>query len=134
MSTRLIPPTSELTQPFWDAARDHQLVIQQCDDCAHYLFPPAAHCPQCGSANLTWTPVSGRGSVYTYTIAYRPPHPVLKDHCPLAIAVIELEEGPRMMSNVIGVDPETLTIDTPVQVTYETIDDSDVVLPVFTRA
>ena len=131
MSVRLIPPTTELTQPFWEAARARTLVIQQCADCGHRLFPPGANCPKCGSADLDWTPVSGRGVIYTYTVAHRPPHPVLAEQCPLAIAVIELDEGPRMMSNVVGCDPTTLTINQPVQVAFEPIDESDMVLPVF---
>lgn len=134
MSTRLIPPNNDMTTPYWDAARAGRFVIQRCDDCGHWLFPPSAHCPSCASRDLTWTEASGEGVIYTFTIAHRPPHPVLRDQCPMAIAVIELAEGPRMMSNVVGVDPKTLEIDTPVRVAFEPIDDSDVVLPVFTPA
>ena len=134
MSARLIPPGTELTQPYWDAARQGQLVMQQCSACSHYLFPPGANCPKCGSAKLAWTQVSGKGVIYTYTIAYRPPHPVLAEQCPLAIAVIELPEGPRMMSNVIDCDPEDVEIGMSVQVAFEPIDDSDMVLPVFKPA
>ena len=134
MSTRLIPPNTELTQPFWDAAREGKLVVQTCNDCTHKLFPPGANCPKCGSGKLAWTELSGKGVVYTYTIAHRPPHPVLAEQCPLAIAVIELEEGPRMMSNVVGCDPSDVAIDMPVQVAFEPIDDSDTMLPVFKPA
>ena len=134
MSTRLIPPQTELTQPYWDAAREHKLVVQQCNSCSHRLFPPGANCPKCGSADLAWTEMSGKGSIYTFTIAHRPPHPVLAAQCPLAIAVIELDEGPRLMSNVVGCDPADLRVDLPVRVAFEPIDDSDIVLPVFTPA
>ncbi len=134
MSVRLIPPNSELTQPYWDAAREEKLVIQQCNRCNHRLFPPAAHCPKCGAAELAWTPVSGKGVVYTCTVAHRPPHPVLAAQCPLVIAVIELEEGPRMMSNVINCDPGAVQIGMPVQVAFEPIDDSNMLLPVFQPA
>ena len=134
MSVRLIPPSTELTQPYWDAARQQQLVVQQCGDCGHRLFPPGANCPKCGSTQLTWQPVSGKGVIYTYTIAHRPPHPVLAEQCPLAIAVVELEEGPRMMSNVIDCDPHTVEVGMQVQVAFEAIDDSDMVIPVFKPA
>jgi hypothetical protein len=134
MSVRLIPPSTELSQPYWDAARHNKLVVQQCGDCAHRLFPPGANCPKCGSKELAWTQVSGKGVVYTYTIAHRAPHPVLAEQCPLAIAVVELDEGPRMMSNVVGCDPNTIKIGMAVQVAFEPIDDSDVVLPVFRPA
>ena len=131
MSARQIPPTSELTQPYWDAARKGEFVLQQCVDCGQRPFPPRAHCPQCGSARLDWHKVSGRGTVYTYTIAHRPPHRVLSDQCPIAIAVVELEEGPRMITNIVGCDPADVEVGMAVRVTFEQIDDSDVVLPVF---
>ena len=134
MSARLIPPTSELTRPFWEAARDHELVIQHCGACGRPFFPPRAHCPGCGSAALSWRPVSGKGTVYSYTVAHRPPHPVFADQCPLTIAIVELEEGPRMMSNVIGCDPADVEVGMAVRVAFEPIDDSDIVLPVFTPA
>ena len=131
MSARLIPPSSELTQPYWDAARRDELVVQLCVDCAERPFPPRAHCPQCGSAKLEWHKVSGAGTVYTFTIAHRPPHPLFSDQCPLAIAVVELEEGPRMISNIVGCDPADVEVGMAVQVVFEEIQDSDVVLPVF---
>ena len=134
MSTRLIPPRTELTQPYWDATQRGELVIQQCQECTHRLFPPGAHCPKCGSSKLAWEPVSGKGVIYTYTIAHRPPHPVFAEQCPLAIAVVELEEGPRMITNVVGCDASEVEIGMAVQVTFETIDDSDVILPVFKPA
>ncbi len=134
MSTRLIPPSTELTQPYWDAARREQLVIQQCEACANRVFPPRAHCSKCGSAQLKWQPVSGKGVIYTYTVAHRPPHPVLAEQCPITIAVVELEEGPRMISNVTGCEPSDVEVGMSVQVAFEAIDDSDVVLPVFKPA
>jgi uncharacterized OB-fold protein len=127
----MIPPISELTQPYWDAARKGELVLQHCPDCDQRSFPPRAHCPHCGSAKLEWRKVSGRGTVYTFTVAHRPPHPVFADQCPLAIAVVELEEGPRMISNVVGCDPADVEIGMAVQVSFEQIEDSDVALPVF---
>lgn len=132
MSARLVPPSSDLTQPYWEAARRSELVVQQCEACQHLSFPPRAHCPDCGSAALAWRPVSGRGTVYSYTVAHRPPHPVFADQCPLTIAIVALEEGPRMMSNVVGCDPDDVEIGMAVRVAFEPIDDSDVVLPVFT--
>lgn len=134
MSARLIPPSTELTQPYWDATRREQLVIQQCVDCAGRIFPPRANCPKCGSAQLEWQPVSGKGVIYTYTVAHRAPHPVLAEQCPITIAVVELEEGPRMITNVTGCDPSDVEVGMSVQVDFEAIDDSDVVLPVFRPA
>ncbi len=131
MSARLIPPHTEMTQPYWDASREQKLVVQQCKDCAQHSFPPRAHCPNCGATQLTWEPVSGKGVIYTYTVAHRPPHPVLSEQCPLVIAVVELEEGPRMITNIIGCDSNDVEVGMAVQVAFELIDDSDIVLPVF---
>ena len=131
MSTRLIPPTTELTAPYWEAARRIELVIQQCQTCDLRPFPPRAHCPECGAADLTWQKVSGRGTVYTYTVAHRPPHPVFADQCPLVISVVQLDEGPRLMTNITGCDPKDVKVGMAVQVDFEPIDDSDLALPVF---
>ncbi|MFP6802430.1 MAG: Zn-ribbon domain-containing OB-fold protein [Pseudomonadales bacterium] len=131
MSARLIPASTELTQPYWDAARQGELVMQFCPSCSQSTFPPRAHCPDCGSSDLKWQAVSGRGTIYSYTIAHRPPHPVFADQCPMAIAVVELEEGPRMMSNIVGVALSNVAVGIDVQVAFESIDDSDVMLPVF---
>jgi len=134
MSVRLIPPSTELTQPYWDGARQEQLVMQQCADCAETIFPPRANCPKCGSAALSWRTLSGKGVIYTYTVAHRAPHPVLNGQTPIVIAVVESEEGPRMISNVTGCDPSDVEVGMSVQVAFEEIDDSDVVLPVFKPA
>jgi len=134
MSARPIPPMTELSRPYWDAARKGELVVQQCIACDHRPFPPRAHCPECGSSELVWRSVSGRATVYSFTVAQRPPHPVFAEQCPLVVAVVELEEGPRMISNIVDCNPDQLGVGMAVQVTFEPIDDSDVVLPVFSPA
>jgi uncharacterized OB-fold protein len=131
MSTRPIPPTSELTQPYWDAARRGEMAVQRCDGCGHRPFPPRATCPRCGAAPLSWAPVSGRAIVYSYTVAHRPPHPAFAAQVPLVVAIVELEEGPRLFTNIVGCDPGEVTVGMAVEATSEAIDDSDMVLPVF---
>lgn len=134
MSVRLIPPQTPLTEPYWQGAQQGKLLIQQCQDCGARQFPPRAHCEKCGSGALDWQQVSGRGTVYTFTVAQRPPHPVFAGHCPMVIAVVELEEGPRMMTNVIGCAPAEVSIGMAVAVDFDPIDESDTVLPVFRPA
>lgn len=134
MSARLIPPTTDLTAPYWQAAQRDELVTQQCDACELRIFPPRAHCPECGAQALTWQPVSGLGTVYTYTVAHRPPHPVFAEQCPLVVSVVELDEGPRLMTNIVGCDAAQVSIGMKVEVTFESIDDSDLKLPVFRPA
>ena len=131
MSARFIPPVSPLTEPYWEATKRDELRVQKCGSCEHRPFPPRSHCERCGSEDLSWQTVSGAGTIYTYTIAARAPHPVFKDQCPLVIAVVELEEGPRMISNVVGCDPDEVRIGLPVRVAFEPIEDSDLKLPVF---
>ena len=104
MSVRPVPPTSELTQPYWDAARRGELVLQRCERCGHRPFPPRAHCSDCGSGALAWAPVSGRGRVHSYTVAHRPPHPKFAKQVPLVVAIVELDEGPRMVAEASEVN------------------------------
>lgn len=131
MSTRLIPPTTALTQPYWEAAKRNQLVVQHCPGCGHRAFPPRANCPACGEADLSWEPVSGQGTVYTFTVSHRAPHPVFGNQVPLVVAVVELIEGPRMITNIVGCDPSEVSVGSAVRVDFDPIDDSELVLPVF---
>ncbi len=132
MSARPIPPTSALTQPYWEAARRGQMAVQRCERCGQRPFPPRATCPSCGASSLSWSPVSGRATVYSYTIAHRPPHPAFAAQLPLVVAIVELEEGPRMVTNIVGCDPADVEVGMAVVATSEPIDDTDMVLPVFT--
>jgi uncharacterized OB-fold protein len=109
--------------------------IQRCEDCASFTFYPRALCPSCGSRALRWAPVSGRGRIYSLTIVHRPTNAAFKSETPYVVALIDLEEGCRMMSNVIGVqaDPDQVKIGMPVEVVYERVTD-DTVLPKFRPA
>jgi uncharacterized OB-fold protein len=126
MVDRPLPRPSALTEPFWDAARSHELRIQHCLDCGHYIFYPRYLCPDCGGDRLEWKRVSGRGTVFTYTVARKPTHPAFADRVPYVIAVVELEEGPKLTTNIVGIDPEDVSIGLPVQVAWE--DAGDIVL------
>ena len=132
MSARPIPPTSALTAPYWESARQGELTVQRCEGCGERPFPPRSHCPRCGAADLVWAPVSGLGTVHSYTVAHRAPHPVFAEQLPLIVAVVELAEGPRLVTNLVGCDPAELAVGMTVESRFEAIDDSDVVLPVFT--
>ena len=132
MSARPIPPTSVLTQPYWDAARRGRMAVQRCEHCGTRPFPPLANCPSCGAQSLSWSPVSGRATVYSYTVAHRPPHPAFAAQLPLVVAIVELEEGPRMFTNIVGCDAADVEVGMAVEATFEPIDETDMVLPVFT--
>lgn len=126
-----IPKPTPETQPYWDAAKRHVLMIQRCNGCGQHYFYPRPLCPHCFSRDVQWVEVSGKGRLHTYTINYRPPRK-FPTQSPVIIAVIELAEGPRLMSNIIGTDadPAQLRCDAPVEVVFEDIT-PEITLPKF---
>ena len=125
-------PTPE-TAPYWEAANRGELQIQRCNPCSRHYFYPRTACPRCGSTDVRWVTVSGRGRLHTYLINHRPA-PGFEDAAPYAIAVVELEEGPRMMANIVGVSntPEELELDMSLEVRFEPRGEQ--MVPVFTPA
>lgn len=127
----LFPP--ELTQltpdawtaPFWDAARNHRLVAPQCRQCSTFRLPPTPFCPDCRSQNTTWVELTGRGTIYTFTVARHPVLPELKDVVPYVIAVVCLEGagGARLVTNIVGCNPDQVQIDAPVEVVWDDVTD-----------
>ncbi len=115
-----IPVPIPETQFFWEKCKEHELWIQRCQACQHVFFYPRFHCPQCLSDDVPWFRTSGKGILWSYMINHRPV-PGFEDDTPYAIAVVQLEEGPRMMSNIVGVDntPENLMLDMPLEVVFE---------------
>jgi uncharacterized protein len=123
-------PTPE-TQPFWDGCAAGELRIQRCLDCAEAYFYPRPVCPACGSTAVEWFTATGEATLYSYVISHRPA-PGFEDDAPYAIAVVQLAEGPRMMTNLVGVPntPEALVLDMPLRVTFTRR--GEVSLPMFT--
>lgn len=123
-------PTPE-TQHFWDGTRAGELRLQRCDDCGRAYFPPRPFCPRCASAAVSVFRASGRATLYSYVINHRAPPGSAFDP-PYSIAVVELAEGPRMMTNVVGCPqtPEALVLDMPLEVVFEKLDD-EITLPLF---
>ncbi len=118
-----LPVVNPWAKPFWDAAADEKLVFQKCGDCDKNIFYPRIACPHCFSDNLQWVEASGKGIVYSYTIVENnAPSAFIKD-MPYVIAIIKLEEGIQMLSNIIGCDPYAVTCEMPVQVTFEELDE-----------
>ncbi|MBN8959918.1 MAG: OB-fold domain-containing protein [Rhizobiales bacterium] len=125
-------PTPE-TQHFWDGTKAGELRLQRCDACDHVYFPPRPFCPSCASRKVSVFPASGKATLYSYVINHRPPAPGFTP--PYAIAVVTLEEGPRMMTNIVDCPqtPEALVLDMPLKVTFEKLDDA-ITLPLFAPA
>jgi len=114
-----LPQPTPISQPFWDAARERRLSIQRCAACQRYLFYPRPLCPFCGATELVWTDVSGRGTVYSYTVARRPTARPFEPDVPYVIAIVELAEGPHMTTNIIGCDPDSVHIGMAVEAAFE---------------
>jgi uncharacterized protein len=128
-----VPEPTPETQPFWDGCARGELLLERCNDCGTPYFYPRPICPECGSTNVEWFKASGRGTLYSYVINHRPARGFEYDG-PYAIAVVQLAEGPRMMTNVVGVPntPEELVLDMELQVTFA--ERGDISLPVFIPA
>jgi uncharacterized OB-fold protein len=119
-----LPTPSQVSQPFWDAAKEHRLVFQRCTKCGTRVFYPRDVCPgpDCfGIGTLEWVESSGKGWVYAFNISYQPAHPAFADDVPYVLAIIELEEGWRMNSNVVNIDPNDVTIGMRVEVVWDDV-------------
>jgi uncharacterized protein len=130
---KAVPRPTPETQPFWDGTAAGELRVQRCLACARHYFYPRPICPHCGSDAVEWVTVSGRATLYSYVISHRPA-PGFAGEGPYAIAVVELDEGVRMMTNIVGTEirPEALELDMPLRVVFERR--GDVHLPLFTPA
>ena len=131
--TRARPKPTPETQHFWDGTQAGELRLQRCDACANVYFPPRPFCPACASRKVSMFKASGKATLYSYVINHRPAAPGFTP--PYAIAVVELEEGPRMMSNIIDCPqtPEALELDMKLEVAFEKLDDK-ITLPLFRPA
>ena len=110
-----------LTQPFWDAAKRHELMIPRCRPCNRFFWYPRQACPYCLREDWEWTPASGKARLHTFTIVRQPQNPSFNEDVPYAYAVVQLDEGVRMISNVVDCNPEELKVDTPLLVKYEDV-------------
>ena len=127
-----LPQKTPETAPFFDGLNEHKLMIQRCKACGPYFYP-RPFCPSCFSWDVEWFEASGKGKLYSFVINNRPP-PYMGDK-PFIVAIVELEEGPRMMTNLLGVeaDPAKVKCDMPVVIDYVKKSD-DVTLPMFRLA
>jgi uncharacterized protein len=121
--------SSHLSVPFWEGCRSGQLHYQRCQACGLANFPPTEQCRQCLSAQLDWQQSSGRGEIYSWTVVHRPVTAEFEP--PYAPAIITVDEGYQMLTNVVGVAPEELRVGMRVQVQFHPVG-TDVTLPYFT--
>lgn len=127
-------PTPEITEPaaaFWDAARARRLVIQRCATCGRWQHPPRPWCVTCLSDAVDFADASGLGSVYSFTVVRRAAHPAFTERVPYVYALVDLDEGVRLITNVVGCDPAQVHIGQRVRACFEDIDERHTVV-VFT--
>ena len=129
--SRPLPTPTHYSKPFWDAAASRKLVVQACNACQRTIMYPKRFCPGCFSADLGWREATGRGVVYTYTVQERGAPSGFADRVPLVIAVIALDEGVQMMSNIVGANALEVACGDRVEVDFEEVAGTGVVLPVF---
>ena len=117
---RMVPGGQGLAAEFYrHAAVTGRVHLQRCTGCATWRHPPRVLCAACGSDAWTWQPVSGRGRVYTWTTTHRATDPAFAEHLPYAVLVVELEEGPRLVGNLVGLDPAELALDLAVEIVLD---------------
>jgi len=119
-----------LTEPYWKAAHQGELKLPRCVACAKFHFYPRSTCPHCGSTQLAWQAVGGKGEVYSYTVVHRAPSKGFEALVPYVVAVVALVEGPHLMTRLTQVQAEAVHIGMQVQVEFEKQDD-ETTLPVF---
>jgi uncharacterized OB-fold protein len=128
-------PITPEAQPYWDGLKEHKLMLPKCDDCGKPFFYPRIACPFCHSRQISWMQASGKGKLYSFEIAYRSLSAAFKVKPPYILAMVELDEGPRLMSNLINIepDPKVIKCDMPVEVVFEKLTD-EITIPLFQPA
>ena len=119
-----LPVLTPLSETFYKAAREHRLMLQRCQDCGKYVFYPRKYCPHCLSDKLDWVQSSGKGKVYSYSVCLSNVPAEFTEDVPYVVAIVELEEGEWMLTNIIGCKPEDVRCEMPVEVVFEDVADN----------
>ena len=128
-----LPTADAETQPYWDAAREERLLFRRCAGCGEAHFYPRRFCPLCWSEDVAWEDASGSATLYTWSVVHSNDLPPFAEKVPYVAAVVDLAEGPRMMTNIVDCDAEALTVGMELTVAFEKRTD-DVTVPVFRPA
>ena len=116
-----LPRPTPISAPFWEAVKQHRLVVQQCRNCSNLQHYPRPFCVRCAADDLDWTECSGRGSVYAFTVVRQAASQAFAGDVPYVLAVVELAEGPHLTTNIVGCAPEDVRVSMPVVATYEDV-------------
>ena len=131
--TKPLPVRTEENAPYWDSVKRHAIEMQRCGDCGRFRYPVAPFCPRCLSPEYEWQPLSGKAVVYSFIIVHQRYDPSFAESIPYNVAVVALDEGPRLVTNIINVKNDDVRVGMPVTVTYEDITD-EFTLPKFQPA
>ena len=113
------PRITSCAAPYWEHAKNEELTLPYCGDCDQVFYYPRHWCPACFNQDLSWQQVSGKGKVYSFSVIHQSPLLSYQGDLPYVLAIIELDEGPRMMTNVLNCDVESVVVEMPVQVLFE---------------
>lgn len=127
-ATPPLPTEDALTAPFWAGLRERRLLLQRCAACGHVVFPVSPACPECLGAELAWTPMSGLGRVASFAIYHHVFHPWFADKVPYNVALVALREGPRLITNIVGIDDDALRSGLDVEAVFDPVDERHVLL------
>ncbi len=127
---RPLPRPTEDSAPYWEAAQKGELRMQRCGECGHVRFPPALLCACCLSENAEWVRLSGRGTVYSWIVVHQSQHPAFNADTPYNVTIVELDEGPRLHTNLVDCPSDQIYIGMRVEVVFDKIND-EVTLPKF---
>jgi uncharacterized OB-fold protein len=116
---KLLPAPDADSKPFWEACRNHQLLFQKCTACGEVRWPPSILCPQCLGRDTQLIESSGRGTIYTFAVYHQAFHPSFKEDLPYVVAIVKMQEGPMMITNIVGCSPESLACEMAVQVEWD---------------
>ena len=126
----VLPTLDDVNRPFWDGCREGVLRLQRCDACRHLRYPVSPLCPRCLSTAATWDAVSGRGEVFSFAVFRHAYNEAWRERVPYNVALVQLEEGPTMISNVVGVEPDDLCVGLEVKAVFERVTD-EITIPRF---
>lgn len=128
-----LPLPDQDSKPFWDRVREHNFSMQRCKACGHFRFPPRIICPECSSFDYEWAPLSGRAKVFAHVTYHHIYGPMWASDVPYNVSIIELDEGPKLFSNVVGCKPEEVHVGMPLELVYDDVTE-EFTLPKFRPA
>ena len=121
--TKPIPVADEASKPFFDGANEDKLMLEKCSQCGTHRLPGRERCLDCWSTETEWSQASGKGKLYTYGIMHQKYHPAFAEETPYNYAIVELDEGPRIVTNIVDCEPDDLKTDMPVEAVFDHVSD-----------